>query len=220
MPVTNRELMIGYLSSIADAIRTKIGISASMTISEMISTVNGMQGELISYPYDNIVDRTVESTGGPTTYIGSYVFNSCYNLSQVSFPNCTAIGYRAFGYCSNLTKMYFPNCKIIDFEAFASCSNLRQASFPNCTTISNQAFYCCSNLTQAYFPNCTLISAAAFANCTNLTELYLNQVSSVTSIRSDAFGYGTLSIFVPSSLYTNFVLAYSSLSFSSMFVRM
>ena len=52
------------------------------------------------------VGAITKATNSTITKIGSYVFNYCTKLTDVSFPNVTSIGVSAFYACSNLAGIY------------------------------------------------------------------------------------------------------------------
>ena len=152
------------------------------------------------------------------TSIGGYAFLNCSKLTTASFPSVTSIGNYAFAYCYSLTTASFPSVTNISGYAFAYCYSLTTASFPNATSIGNYAFYSCSKLTTADFPSVTSIGNSAFASCFNLLSFYLLG-SSVPTLGTNAFystpinDYTTStggvygSIFVPSSLYGQYIVA-------------
>lgn len=128
---------------------------------------------------------------------------------------------------------YFTNSEITSYEgnanyilgyAFQQCENLSIVSFPNCNYIGRDAFKYCSKLSTAYFPKCTYIYNSAFYGCTTLRRLYLNEVDSVPKlVNSSVFGGGTAlpaigSIYVPSSLYSDFLSTYPWSYFSARFI--
>lgn len=169
------------------------------------------------------------------SYIDNYAFYNCTQLTSVSFPSCTYIDAYAFYYCLNLTTVSFPFCSRIGDSAFCSCYGLTQISFPKCNYIGHLAFYSCFSLTSVFFPQCryidanaffncrflatasfplcSYISAYAFRSCRNLINLFLLSNSVVSLATSAAFDDSSLSrggsgtIFVPSRLYSNYIIA-------------
>ena len=156
--------------------------------------------------------------------IGAQAFVGCKSLVNINFPNCITIGKSAFQSCSALISVDFPSCTAINEGVFENCYALTTASFPNCTSIgvnnlfATSPFYGCSALTTVYAPICNIISASTFSKCYNLISLYLNSVSSVTTLQYDVFkstpigGYSASagrygSVFVPASLYNDFIVA-------------
>ena len=152
------------------------------------------------------------------TRIGNNAFRNCTSLTTISFPNVTSIEYSAFGNCTALTTVSFPNVTIISTYAFSYCTSLTTISFPNVTSIANYAFANCTSLTTASFPNVEYINSYVFASCYKLLSLYLLG-SSIPTLKTSVFnstpikGYTTStggvygSIFVPSSLYDQYIVA-------------
>ncbi len=152
------------------------------------------------------------------TYIGSNAFQYCSSLTTASFPSVSFISNYAFASCRLLTTISFPNATYIGSNAFAYCHSLTIASFPSVSFISNYAFAYCRSLTTASFPNATTINSCAFTYCRNLLSFYLLG-SSVPTLGTDVFSstpidgytdstagvYG--SVFVPSSLYDQYIVA-------------
>ena len=176
-----------------------------------------------------IIQKTISGTyiNSEVSFIKSYAFRDCSNLTSISFLNCTYIYGSAFYSCYSLVSANFPNCSYIATDAFRYCSSLTSVSFPSCTRVQNFAFQYCSQLALLNFPNCSYIGNNAFQSCYNLLSLYLTSVSSVTTLGSSSVfystpigGYTTLtggvygSVYVPASLYSDFITAtnWSSIS--------
>lgn len=199
------------LTSIANAIRTKGGTSASLTYpSGFISAINniptggstdiedGMITRAISGVYENSRVSTIGSyafyycTSLTTasfpnaSYIYTYAFYSCTSLTTISFPVVKNVSAYAFRYCSSLTVANFPSALGISSFAFANCYKLTMASFPNATDIQSNAFASCSALANISFPSAKTIGSFAFANCYSLTTA---EFPKVTHVYSNAFGY-------------------------------
>ena len=148
-----------------------------------------------SSDYSGSVTIPSTVTYGGTTYtvtsIGSYAFNNCTELTNISIPNSvTSIGGSAFYGCMSITGVLtIPNSvTFIGREAFYGCSGLSgELSIPNTVTqISTQAFSYCSGLTSVIIPNSiTSIEPYAFAGCTALNSVVMG--SSVASIDYNAF---------------------------------
>ena len=160
--------------------------------------------------------------------IGNEVFRNCYRLISVSFPECTYIGDNAFANCCNLTTISFPECVSIGFDAFENCSNLTTVSFPKCTFIEGFGFRYCTNLNFISFPKCSFIGSQAFQFCKELSQIYLTGSSVPILSNGNAFSYTPISnssylgyygsIYVPSSLVTNYKAAENWSIYSSRIV--
>ena len=183
-----------------------------------------------SYAFDGCPALTTVSSP-KVTNISTYAFYNCSALTAASFPSATYIASNAFRSCSALTTVSFPNATTISTYAFAGCSALTTVSFPKATSIGASAFYSCSKLTTVSFPSATTISSNAFGYCYNLLSLYLLG-SSIPTLRTGAFDstpiggytdstsgvYG--SIFVPSSLYDQYIVATNWSLYSSRIVSL
>lgn len=196
------------LVAIADEVRTLAGSQEEMSVSDMVGNLGeansevSEQSDLIAeiasalegkaaggggnYEYeDAIVTGTLSSYfNDRVTTIGSNVFNSCANLTTVSFPICTSIGPYAFYTCKSLTTISFPIATTIGSHAFGQCSDLTSANFPSVSSIGTYAFNSCIQLTTANFPAATTIGVYAFAQCYSLTTI---SFPVVTRIGSNAF---------------------------------
>ena len=209
------------LAAVANAIRAKGGTTASLAFpSGFVSAISAIATGGGGITVDDIAMRTISGiVSGNTSFIGSYAFAGCRNLTTASFPACTSIGGYAFNGCSSLATVSFPACMSISGYAFYNCFGLTTVSFPACTSISTYAFYTCRNLTTASFASTVnLIGSSAFRSCYKLISLYLTGVSKVPTLSAGVFsstpigGYSASagqygSVFVPSSLYASFLKA-------------
>ena len=173
------------LENIANAIRSKNGLSSTYTPSQMASAINTLPKN--GFDINDVATRNiVGSISGTASKIDKYAFYNCYSLITANFPNCTSIESSAFHYCSSLATASFPNCTYIGSYAFHNCYSLTTVNFSNCTYIGNYAFVFCSSLTTASFPNCTNIGTGPFSNCAKLATV---SFPSCTSIGGYAFAY-------------------------------
>lgn len=130
--------------------------------------------------------------------------------------NITTINDGAFYGCSNLTSVNLPNVTFVGNYAFGSCLNLTTVNLPKVTWIANSAFTSCINLSTIKLPRVTTIQTGAFISCSNLLSLYLlgNSIPNLdlnafyyTPFSSDASIEGVYgSIYVPASLYNNYLI--------------
>jgi len=164
------------------------------------------------------------------TKIGISAFASCKALISADFQNITSIDPYAFVYCSLLKAVNAPNLITIGASAFGWCPSLETVNYSKVTTLSSYAFRACSSLTTASFPNATGIPSNTFFGCYNLLSLYLMGSSVATLDNVNAFNstpiggytgstggvYG--SIFVPSSLYSQYIVANRWSDFAARFV--
>ena len=164
--------------------------------------------------------------------IGFSAFYNCSSLIAASFPTCKKIYNGAFSNCSSLKEVYLPECSEIGFSAFYNCSSLTKASFPACKRIYADTFYGCSSLTEVTLQVCSYIDDLAFNRCVRLLRLTLlgsvrcNKYTDRYSILTNTpiAGYTTYtdgefgSIYVPASLYSEYISAPYWSNFSKRFV--
>ena len=107
----------------------------------------------------NIISNTYENGLGVITFdadvtsIGTYAFNECSSLTEITIPDSvTSIGKYAFYYCRSLTSINIPDgVTSIGAHAFDYCSKLTEITIPDSVTeIGNRAFYNCTSLTSVY----------------------------------------------------------------------
>ena len=132
--------------------------------------------------------NSVIPTDGSVTSIGSYAFNGCSGLTEITIPEgVTGIGESAFEYCSSLTEITIPaGVRSIGAAAFWECSSLSEITIPaSVTSIGSHAFYACTSLTEITIPaGVTGIDGGMFSGCSSLTKITIP--AGVTSI-----GYGS-----------------------------
>ena len=166
------------------------------------------------------------------TSIGNAAFSNCSNLTNVSLPECISVDTGAFYRCISLITISLPKCTNIGNGAFSSCSNLTNVSLPECTTIGMNGFNSCTSLATISLPKCTNIGSNAFSRCYNLLSLYLLGSSIVTLGANNVF-YSTPistyttstggvygSVYVPSSLYDQYISATNWYWYSARIVSM
>lgn len=172
-------------------------------------------------------------TGTNVTTIGTYAFGSCSTLSSVDFPKCETIGFAAFSTCTSLDSVIFPSCVTISEYGFQGCTNLTTVEMPECQLVSNSAFSACINLSQVSIPKCSVVRAGAFSSCKKLKTIslpscnaiwasafyrcevlesvYLLSTAVAALSNSNAFAQTRISqlgyIYVPSSLYNDYIVA-------------
>ena len=169
--------------------------------------------------------------------IGNYAFYGCTSLSQISFPKLTAFGdcaflstaltsvdfpnvervnYGLFMSCSRLTTARFPDATMAVSNAFADCISLTEVYLPKLPAIGTYIFTGCTRLSTLTFPMVSQIGSCAFSNCSNLRSLYLLSNSVVKLVKLDSFDGTPIastvtsnpgSVYVPASLYSNYLTA-------------
>ena len=121
------------------------------------------------------------------TTIDGYAFSGC-PISEAIFPKCTSLQNTAFGYSwpdNKLEKAIFPKLQMLGAGTFADFISLEYTNFSACESIYSGALKNCTRLSQLVFPSCKFIHQMAFTSCTSLASLYLLASSMVSlSIRS------------------------------------
>ena len=213
------------LTDIANAIRSKTGDSAKLSLGEMADSIEGLEcgddTETIA-KLNAVIDRSIVEIRSDANEIGTYAFYKCSKLTTADFPAVTSIGENAFNGCSQLTTADFPAVTSISSNVFYSCSQLTTADFPLVTTIGSSAFYNCSKLTTADFPAVTSIGENAFYKCSKLNALALRSQSLCSLSNSNAFSgtpiyKGAGYIYVPSSLLDSYKSATNWSTYATQF---
>ena len=144
-----------------------------------------------SHAFDTCGNLTrVTFTGSSQlTVIGNDAFSDCSSLTGITLPaGVTSIGNNAFEGCGNLTSVIIPEgVTSISNWMFAHCRSLASITLPeSVTSIGEYAFYQCDSLTSITIPkSVTLIDNSAFFVCINLSSVTLSE--GLTTIGEDAF---------------------------------
>ena len=202
-------------TGLLDTIRSKAGITGSMTVSQAADAVNSITGG--DDRFDKLVKRTITEASGSVSFIGSYAFIGCGSLTTVNFSNVTSvfpsafqncqklqdvsipyvsyIGDNAFNSCQSLQEISFPVLSRVDSSAFAQCSKLTSVSVPSLSSIGANAFASCKALSVIDLPLVSFIPQAVFANCTSLTDVSLPEASTIgTNAFQSCWALSTLSL--------------------------
>ncbi len=106
------------------------------------------------------------ATKNNITYIEEYAFNNCYLLTEFSAPKATTLEIGVFENCYSLRKMTLGNSlRHIADNAFLNCYSLEKVTLgDNLRSVYEKAFYNCISLSEIYIPNSVEeIGAYAFA---------------------------------------------------------
>ena len=167
------------MTSIANAIRSKTGGSATMTPGQMPAQI-----------------ASIPSGGGGTGITREVDANGVYNFPAQNFSfslpsGATNIGARAlssaFYSCTSLTSVDLSSLTTVSggnalSSAFRDCTSLASVSFPALTTVSGTstlyyAFSGCTSLTSVSFP---ALTTSSFGSNTNQFNNMLKNCSGVT----------------------------------------
>lgn len=147
------------LAAIADAIRSKAGTSAGMTLAGMAAAVGGIR----AVPDLTTPEDFAFHLYGAATSVAAYEFDAQSRIASVRLPACTSVGDDAFACCESLGSLDIPACATIGTYAFHSCEALEEVSLPACTSIGDNAFAGCVALeTVRLGPNVAHIGDGAF----------------------------------------------------------
>lgn len=176
------------------------------------------------------------------SYIWQSAFYNCTSISEVNLPVCESIAFYAFGNCRSLLRVDLPECSFLNTGVFYNCYSLSSVNIPKCEFIGNGCFSRCSSLMTMDLPSCTYIDSYAFYNCTylysvnlpvcsrinesafygiNNISITLGSSSVVTLTGTYQFQIGTsgVSIYVPTSLYAQYISNTKWMSYSSYIVE-
>ena len=127
--------------------------------------------------------------GSGVKEIGSYTFQNCTSLKNVTIKNTTTICSYAFAGCTSLEEIYLPDSiKNLNNSCFEKCTNLKNVRMPaTLNTMTFGVFNYCSSLKSIVVPEgITTLGTNAFRNCTGLETVYLP--STLTSFGFASFG--------------------------------
>lgn len=169
------------------------GNNMTWTLDEAgVLTVSGMGAvndfsSATEEPWDKAAVKTLVVSAG-TTYISTYAFAECTNLSAVTLPEgLTNIAANAFNGDESLTGITFPSTVTSIGDAAFQGTGLTSVTIPNgVTDIPENFCYDCTSLTSVTFhEGITSIAQYAFASCGALTTAELPD--SVTNLYNYAF---------------------------------
>jgi hypothetical protein len=170
------------LTSVANAIRTKGGTSASLVYpAGFVSAIEAIPtGGGDTSKEDGLIDDSLtDYENTRVTSIRTYCFAICVNIQSVSFPACQTIETYAFASCSNLQKAYFPVCSKCLNNAFGNCKKLTEVYLPLVSSIYTTTFSGCTSLnTVSPFTECAYVAGNAFNNCNYISVLSFPKLKS------------------------------------------
>lgn len=129
-----------------------------------------------------------------TPYVnnGSVSAQYVYNLSTVNLANCTYVDSYAFCGCKNLTTVYMPSLNLVtptghvsgSYQfAYTGLTEVTSEMFPGLTTMSDSGytFYKMPNLTTVSLPNVTSITGGSnrFAENAKLTSVSIPNATTI-----------------------------------------
>lgn len=158
------------LTSIADAIRARAGVSDAFTPAQMVSAIEAMPsgaGSLVSatFSYNGVYspsDYGADAFSDITIDVDS-TLDKFANGTLTTFSNSNASIVKSYffhGY-ANLCEVTFEAAQTIDMNAFNGCWNLSIANIPLVTEIQGNAFSGCA-LRNVSYSLCSYIGNSAF----------------------------------------------------------
>lgn len=185
------------LTSVADAIRTKINATEHLTFPSGFATaINNIQTAPIG-PY---VEETISKDGMGDLIsavlhggirVRNYMFYNSTKLTSVKIQSIAMayIDRCAFKGCTSLSSISMPaGIFVINAEAFCDCTSLALNKLPaGLKSIGEHAFSNCPNITISHLPSSMItMYAGAFKNCTGLTTMtFGSKVISINNILPD-----------------------------------
>ena len=130
-------------------------------------------------------------------------------VSQVSLGSCLSIGQAAF-YDTAIQELTLPVCAYIGQSAFLSCRNLNTVYLGSYVRIVNYAFRYCYKLLSLY------LLGSSVATLVNISAFQSTPISNYTTSTSGVYG----SIYVPASLYNDYISATNWVTYSDRFVSL
>lgn len=182
------------LKALYDAIRTKAGTSAAMTIDQAITAIENIPSGGGDEDIQNILKRAdtyaeyfdFDFTAHGMDYVPGYALINGSRVSKVTLPiflrngNRTDIGNSAFNGCTNMRLNSDEiTCGRIYNSAFLDCSNIVVRRL-DCTQIDQGAFLSCDNIKYLAIV-CSGEINNAFTGCYNLKKVWINKESTLSA---------------------------------------
>lgn len=179
------------ITSFTDLTVTASSVSENVEGSIIVPSAVEFSGKTLSVTA--IGDRFMESNQFITSLlisdgvreIGSFAFNNCLNLSDVSIPvSVVVIKNNAFAECTKIRNVTATGAETIGDHCFEGCTAIENVTFSTLLNIPSYAFSGCSKLSFAEFPSVQSIGSSAFIGCAFSSFIVS---SSVNEIKSYAF---------------------------------
>jgi hypothetical protein len=107
------------ITSLADAIRTKGGTSASLAWpSGFISAISAIPTGVSIDDIAKLASSVFSNLTTTTSFVASCAFYSNFRIQTLTLPNCDRISMYGFAFCSNLTTLNAPNLDTVESYAF------------------------------------------------------------------------------------------------------
>lgn len=167
------------LTSVANAIRTKGGTSASLAFpADFVSAINAISGG--GGDIDALIDNTIQTVTSNVTSIRNSAFRSCTSIVSASFPLCITINSQAFQGANKLETLSIPICTTLKSDALRDCTKLTSLIAPEILTIENMAFRGVK-LPILVFNKATTSGSSAFESNTDLTTVDMSLMGAISN---------------------------------------
>lgn len=201
------------LTSVANAIRTKGGTSASLAFPQgFVDAVDAIQtgGGGSDTTIDGILDGTVTEITTAATKIASRALWARKSLTKFTGNNITEVGDYAFYGCSMLAEFNAKNIKKISDNAFEKC--IFPAVFPSLTNNLSFSLYNWKGTIADIGGTLSQITNSAFNTATNMNVLVIRKTAGVVSLGNlnvfsgtpFASGAAGGTLYVPSALISSY----------------
>ena len=140
------------MTSIGNAIRSKLGVQTTYLPSEMASAIESIpSGGAVDY--DDIIQGNYSSvTSSTASFVATKAFYENPYIVSVNLPNVTAINDRAFAGCTNITSIQCPSVLEIGEYAFER-TVITQFEAQSCTTLGMGVLMNCASLASVSLPS-------------------------------------------------------------------
>lgn len=195
------------LTSVANAIRTKGGTSASLAfpsgfVSAIAAIPSGGGGS--DYLVNRLNGTLTEYSSDDVTTVTPYAFNG-NQITTVSLPNCISLGNNAFRALSSLTALYIPKVTTLEADALNGVSNLTVLALPAYVTSTTRSLQNMTRLATIDFgPNANVFGQLSGSALTTIiirksTVLSLGSTNYLSATFANGGAGGT--IYIPKVLY-------------------
>ena len=198
------------LTSVANAIRTKGGTSASLAFpADFVSAIGAIPTGGGGGSLDDFLNATLTPIQSGITTVRRYAFGQYWNAEYtVVLPNVTTLDNYAFAN-TQLKTQIFPLVTSVGSYAFQSCSKIQYMVLPLAASIPQNGFTSCSLLEGVDFGAAASIGSNCFRGCSALNKVVLRKSDAICSLGgSDSFantpfksgGTGG-TVYIPKALY-------------------
>lgn len=205
------------ITSVANAIRTKGGTSASLAFpAGFVQAIGDIPTGGGGYTADEIAMRTAPSgdiTLPTATTIAKSAFRDYSTITSIYGPEVLSVGAYAFNGTTGLKKIKLPKATSLGSGNTYTIQNsqVEQFAVPKLSSILPSNFAQADDkLTTIDIGNCTTIQTRACANCTLLGTVIIRKTASLVALGNiDGIANGTKfksggaggTIYIPESLY-------------------